>query len=239
MDKKIHDEQENYVKDGEGTIYTHIKSYGASRASSLRPQQKKIFEELYPLYGLELNDLFSWSSEGNNPKVVEIGCGMGDATVEIAQGNLSSQYLAMDVYKPGIVRILRECQDLSLSNLKLFLGDAMLALEEFKDNSLDGFHIFFPDPWPKDRHHKRRLMRDTVIDKMAQKLKVGGFLYFATDWEPYAQDVLDKLNTSLTFKNEYGVGYAQNVKGRPSTRFEQKGLEKGHSIHEIYFTKRL
>lgn len=238
MDRKIQDEQEKDLQVEKTPVYTHIKSYGASRASSLRPQQQKIFEEFYPLYGLELKDLFSWSNEGNFPKVVEVGCGMGEATIEIAQSNPTAQYLAMDVYKPGIVRILKEIQNLELKNLKLFLGDAMLALEEFKDNSLDGFHIFFPDPWPKDRHHKRRLMRDSVINKMAQKLKKGGFIYFATDWEPYAEDVLERLNNSSFLANGYGTGYAQGVAGRPSTRFEKKGLEKGYSINELYFIKK-
>lgn len=230
--------QEKIDKVEEKILYTHIKSYGASRASSLRPQQKKIFEDLYPIYGLELNDLISWSSQENSSLVVEIGCGMGNATIEIAQKTSSVEYLAMDVYKPGIVRILKEIQDLNLKNLKLFLGDAMLALEEFQDNSLEGFHIFFPDPWPKDRHHKRRLMRESVIEIMAQKLKKGGFIYFATDWEPYFQDVLEKISSSGLFKSESGEDVLEKIEGRPSTRFEEKGLEKGHSIYEVYFTKK-
>jgi tRNA (guanine-N7-)-methyltransferase len=219
--------------------HPHIRSFGAARSSTFRPAQKLAWENYYSLYGLGMGDLHPWSLAGDKPKIVEIGCGMGDATIEIAQKQTQNEYLAIDVYKPGLANILQACHDFSLNNIKVLEGDAMLALQEFEAGTISGFHVFFPDPWPKDRHHKRRLMRDQVITQMISCLKTGGFIYFVTDWLPYAEDVLEKLSTFPALKNvhESGDGFAHSVPERPTTRFEKKGLEKGHPIKELYFKK--
>ena len=222
-----------------GSYHSHIRSFAPSRSSSFRPGQKMAWENYYPLYGLGMGDLHTWSLAGDTPKIVEIGCGMGDATIEMAHKHPENEYLGIDVYKPGLARILGACHDLSLSNLKVLEGDAMLALGELGEGTIEGFHIFFPDPWPKDRHHKRRFMRDPVIEQMTRCLKTGGFLYFVSDWLPYANDVLEKLQNFPSLENAYpqGNGFAHGVSGRPATRFEKKGLEKGHPIKELYFKK--
>lgn len=217
--------------------YPHIKSFAPSRGA-LKDWQKDVLNDLYPVYGISLEDISSWSLfYENSYKVIEIGCGMGEATLELAERFSHIQYLALDVYKPGIARILREIQRLDLKNLKVAIADAILVLDQLEENSIDGFHIFFPDPWPKERHHKRRLMRSQVIEKLFKALKKNGFLYFISDWEPYSQSVSELLETSGLFENVYKDLSSFPTEARPCTRFEKKGLAKGHLIKELYFQK--
>ena len=173
----------------------------------------------------------------NNPVVMEIGFGMGHATAVIAQENPETNYLGCEVHKPGVGRLLVEIRSRQLKNLYIIEHDALQILETMiPDNSLEAFHIFFPDPWPKKKHHKRRLMQRPRTDLLAKKLTPGGYIYFATDWEEYADFALRELSLTDGLHNKYG-DFAPRQEWRPRTKFEMKGMEAERNIREIIFLK--
>ena len=162
---------------------------------------------------------------------------MGDATIEIAEKNSDTGYIAIDVHRPGIAKVLREINDRKLENIKVIEHDAVEVFENMiPDKSLSGIHMFFPDPWPKNRHHKRRLIKDEFISLISGKLKEGGYLYICTDWIDYALWIMDVMNNQSLLKNKYN-SFAPHQEWRPLTKFEKKGLDKNHKIWEVMYVK--
>ena len=180
-----------------------------------------------------------WSEEHRGkPLIIEIGFGMGDALAAIAAADRSKRYLGIDVHPPGVGSMLRRIEDQRLSHVRLIQHDAVDVLEKMiADNSVAGFHIYFPDPWPKKRHHKRRLIQTEFVKRMSSCLKVGGYIHCATDWEPYAQWMLDILSAESSLKNQAN-GYHARPAWRPMTKFEARGLRLGHVVNDLLFRKR-
>jgi tRNA (guanine-N7-)-methyltransferase len=172
-----------------------------------------------------------------NPVIVEIGFGMGTATAVIAQENPEKNYLGLEIHKPGIGRLLWEIEQRNLSNVRIVEYDAEAVFENMiPENSLEGVHVFFPDPWPKKRHHKRRLIKRPFTATLAAGLKPGGYLYMVTDWEDYADWALAELGATECLVNSCD-GFAPPREWRPRTAFEQKGLAKNHQVRELLFYK--
>ena len=223
----------------ENIIRREIKTF-VLRASRMTDAQKRDYETLsakwcipFEKKNLNFADIFG----NSNPVVVEIGFGMGAATAIIAEQNPNVNYLGIEVHTPGVGRLLGNIRDNNLQNLYIIEHDAMEVLEfMIPDNSVSGFHVFFPDPWPKKKHHKRRLMQRPRTNLLAKKLYAGGYIYMATDWEPYAEFALEELNLTETMKNKYD-GFAPHQEWRPETKFEHKGLVAERKISEIFFEK--
>ena len=223
----------------ENIIRREIKTF-VLRASRMTDAQKRDYETLsakwcipFEKKNLNFADIFG----NSNPVVVEIGFGMGTATAIIAEQNPNINYLGLEVHTPGVGRLLGNIRDNNLQNLYIIEHDAMEVLEfMIPDNSVSGFHVFFPDPWPKKKHHKRRLMQRPRTNLLAKKLYAGGYIYMATDWEPYAEFALEELNLTETMKNKYD-GFAPHQEWRPETKFEHKGLVAERKISEIFFVK--
>ena len=175
---------------------------------------------------------------GNDaPLVIEIGFGMGKATAAIAHNNPGINYLGIEVHRPGIGRLLGEIERRELKNIRIVEGDAVDVLGRIKDDSVSAFHIFFPDPWPKKRHHKRRLITRPFTDLLAAKLSGGAYIYMVSDWADYGDWALGELSATPGLVNRYDA-FAERQAWRPETEFERKGLDKNHEIRELYFEKR-
>jgi tRNA (guanine-N7-)-methyltransferase len=215
------------------------KSY-VRRQGRFTDAQKKAYDELSEKFiipfspgHLDYEKIFA----GKGSVTLEIGFGSGFATAEIAQSCPDKNYIGVEVHRPGIGRLLWEIQKRNLSNIRIIEGDAAEAAETMlAENSLDAIHIFFPDPWPKKRHRKRRLIQRPFTEILAKRLKRGGYLYMVTDWEDYAQHALEELSAASSLRNTC-EGFASPLPWRPRTRFEQKGLDKEHVIREILFEK--
>lgn len=217
-----------------------IRSF-ALRAGRMSRLQKEAMERLYPRFGLEYDpdvrisfkDVFG----NDHPVVLEIGFGMGHATAEIAGKNPEMNYLAAEVHTPGVGKLLSMIEEKGLTNIRIIKHDVVEVLEHMvEDQVFSGVHIFFPDPWPKKKHHKRRLVQDSFVKLILPKLKPDGYIYTATDWEEYADQMLDVFSREAELKNST-VGFAQDCPYRPVTRFEQKGLDKQYKIRECLFFK--
>ncbi len=183
---------------------------------------------------LNFTDLF----ENTSPVTIEIGFGMGKATAIIAANNPDKNYLGIEVHRAGVGRLLGEIEKRGLTNLRIIEYDAMEVLQYMiPDESAAAFHIFFPDPWPKKRHHKRRLIQRPRTDLFAKKLSPGGYVYMVTDWEPYGEEAYFELTATPGMKSEY-EGFAPHQSWRPETRFEEKGIAANHEICEMMFRKK-
>lgn len=218
-----------------------IKSY-AIRNNVLDDNQKKSVEAYFPEYAVVFRDEFTdprtLFADPSKPVIIEIGFGMGTSTEIIARERKDYNYLCLEVYLQGFVRLLKAVGEEKMPNIKLMRFNAVDVLEHMiPDNSIDGFHIFFPDPWPKKKHHKRRLIQKDFVNLLAKKLKKGGYLYLVTDWEEYAEWMIEILSGEELLFNPYEC-YAPPREWRPRTKFEQKGLDKDYKINEIWFVKR-
>jgi tRNA (guanine-N7-)-methyltransferase len=201
--------------------------------------QRRSYEGLYPRYGVPLPEALLDFEEtfGNaNPVIVEIGFGMGVATALIAQANPDKNYLGLEVHRPGIGRLLWEIEGRGLSNIRIIEHDAAEAAERMAPASVEGFHIFFPDPWPKKRHHKRRLIQRPFVKLLAETLIPGGYVYLVSDWEDYGRWSLEEFSAQPLLKNPYD-GFAPPQEWRPRTKFEKKGIEKNHQVWELMFIR--
>lgn len=216
-------------------IHTFVLRQGHFTAS-----ERKAYEEMHDVFCIPYSEEkldFKKIFGNENPVVIEIGFGMGKATAIIASENPQVNYLGIEVHKPGVGKLLGEIRDRSLKNLRIIEHDAMEVLKnQISDSSVAAFHIFFPDPWQKKRHFKRRLVQRPRTDLMTQKLAAGGYLYFVTDWLPYAEFGLEELSATEGLKNRYD-GFAPHQEWRPETRFEQKGLDANRVISELMFEK--
>jgi tRNA (guanine-N7-)-methyltransferase len=172
------------------------------------------------------------------PKVLEIGFGMGDSTATIAASRPGTDYLGVEVHTPGVGALLKRIGEGRLTNLRIVQHDAVEVLDHMlADASLDGIHIFFPDPWPKKKHHKRRLIQPAFVAKLASKLKPGGYLHLATDWQHYAEQMLEVLAGEPALANTV-ADYAPRPDYRPLTKFEKRGLKLGHDVWDLIFIRR-
>ena len=179
---------------------------------------------------LDLNQIFADKSQ----VILEIGSGMGEATAGIAQANPQNGYVAVEMHAPGLAALLILINQLELSNVKLIREDATYLLANFiPDNSLDGIHLLFPDPWPKNRQHKRRIVQGEFVELIANKLKPAGFIHIATDWQPYADWIKARFATSTRFKG----GVVERPSWRVLSKFEGQGLKKGHTVTDFRYER--
>jgi tRNA (guanine-N7-)-methyltransferase len=173
-----------------------------------------------------------------NPVTAEIGFGMGESTALLASEHPGVNYVGLEVYRAGIGKLLWEIDRRGLDNIRIIEHDAVEVLEHMIGAaSLDAFHIFFPDPWPKKRHHKRRLLARPFTALLAGRLKSGGYISMATDWEDYAVWALGELSGTAGLVNPYGEGFAPRPAWRPETKFERKGIARERQIRELYFIR--
>jgi tRNA (guanine-N7-)-methyltransferase len=194
--------------------------------------------DLWPRYGLTVTDgdrtpldlvtLFGRAA----PRVLEIGFGMGDSTAEMAAADPDRDYLAVEVHTPGIGNLLALIGEQNLTNVRVVHGDAMELVRKLPANSLDAVHAFFPDPWPKARHHKRRLIQPANVALLRERLRVGGTLHCATDWAHYAESMAEVLNADPGLKNAHD-GFAPRPAYRPETKFERRGVASGRAIFDL------
>ncbi|GHU30821.1 tRNA (guanine-N(7)-)-methyltransferase [Spirochaetia bacterium] len=209
------------------------------RSGRMTDSQKQYYETLFPRYAVPVNleilncsDLFG----NENPVIVEIGFGNGFATAELAAMNPDKNYLGIEVHKPGIGRLVWEIEHRNLKNIRILEQDAADAVNRIVDSSLAGFHMFFPDPWPKKRHHKRRLLTRPFTEILAAKLSPAGYLYAVTDWTEYAEWILREVSATAGFENPFS-GFAPPQYWRPRTKFEEKALRNGREIRELWVQK--
>lgn len=217
---------------------SHIKSF-VLRKGRMTTGQKKAFDLLSPEYCIKPSEKTDFKSFFKNtaPLYLEIGFGMGDATWQIAQEHPSHNYICIEVFPPGIGKLLSVISEKGIENIRIIEGDAVMVLETIcKNNVFSGIHIFFPDPWPKKRHWKRRLVKPGFISLCTKKLKKDGYLYIVSDWKDYAEEMLLALLQEKYLVNKYN-GFAAPQHWRPETSFERKGLIKQHDIRELYFIK--
>jgi tRNA (guanine-N7-)-methyltransferase len=214
-----------------------VRSYKL-RGRRITEGQQEAWDRLWPLFGIEYSDQKINLAElfPNSKRVImEIGFGMGEATAQIAAADPTTGYLAVEVHRPGIGKLLLRIEEGELKNLRTIEGDAFEVFEQMiVDSSLDGVHLFFPDPWPKARHFKRRIVNQEFISAVAAKLKPGAFLHIATDWQPYAQWIDDEFNKQSFFTG----GEVERPDWRPLTRFEDQGINKDHPVADFRFIKK-
>lgn len=216
-----------------------IRSY-VVRAGRMGTGQVRALAELAPRWVLPfaaqpLDLAAAFGREA--PRVVEIGFGMGDATAQIAAARPDTDFLGIEVHPPGVGALLQRIEERGLGNLRIVQHDAVEVLEQMiPPASLAGVHVFFPDPWHKKRHHKRRLIQPGFVALLASRLAPGGYLHCATDWQPYAEQMLEVLSAEPTLKNRFD-GYAPRPDYRPLTKFENRGLKLGHGVWDLIFTR--
>lgn len=228
-----------YVEQTEGAPRP-IRSFVLRQGRLTKGQQKALdkgwvdFGIDYQAKKLDLPQMFT--REASN-KILEIGFGMGDATAKIAQTLPDKDFLAVEVHQPGVGALLKVMQEEDISNIRIIQHDAVEVLQHMlADSSLDGVHIFFPDPWHKKRHNKRRLIQSEFVKSLCRKLKIGAYLHVATDWEEYAEWVLEVLSAETQLKNT-SESYAEKPSYRPLTKFENRGIKLGHSVWDLVFER--
>jgi tRNA (guanine-N7-)-methyltransferase len=219
----------------------HIRSF-VLRQGRVSPAQQRAVAALLPHFGipyaahlLDFDAAFGRSA----PKILEIGFGMGDSTAAIAQSHPGIDYLALEVHTPGVGNLLKLIEAQQLANIRIIQHDAVEVVRAMLgDHTLDGVHIFFPDPWHKARHNKRRLIQAPFIALLAGKLRPGGYIHVATDWQDYAGQVLTVLSNEPLLENT-AADYAPRPAHRPLTKFEQRGLRLGHGVWDLLFRRKI
>jgi len=222
-------------------VRRRIRSY-VLRQGRLTPGQKLALEQLWAIYGidyasgpLDMAQVFGRSA----PLTLEIGFGDGDSLLQQASQAPERDFIGIEVHRPGIGRLLSRCHDAGLSNLRVCNHDAVEVLKhQIADQSLDCVQLFFPDPWHKKRHHKRRILQPDFAALVLRKLKPGGHFHMATDWLPYAEHMLTVMESRPGFVNLAGPGkYSRNQGLRPLTKFEQRGVRLGHGVYDLRYQK--
>ncbi|MSO29022.1 MAG: tRNA (guanosine(46)-N7)-methyltransferase TrmB [Candidatus Planktophila sp.] len=207
------------------------------RGVRITPAQQEARDNLWAKFGVEfqesqidLETLFPKSQ----PIVMEVGYGMGEATWQIAKANSSTNYLGVEVHMPGVGKLMARLDEYELTNVRLIERDVFEVLYHMvKNSSLDGVHLFFPDPWPKKRHFKRRIINERFLADVSAKLKLGGYLHIATDWVPYAEWINEVFSQTKLFTG----GVIERPDWRPLTRFEGQGISKDHAVNDFRFLK--
>lgn len=217
-----------------------IKTF-VMRAGRTTEGQARALAELGPRYVLSYTQApldYAATFERTGPVVLEIGFGMGDATAKIAQALPDTNFIGCEVHEPGVGALLKHIGEMGLTNLRILRHDAVEVLEHMiPPASLAGVHIFFPDPWHKKRHNKRRLIQAPLVAHLTSRLAPGGYIHCATDWEPYAQQMLEVLSAEPGLANT-ATDYAEKPSYRPLTKFENRGLRLGHGVWDLVFRKR-
>lgn len=206
--------------------------------------QAKAFTDVGPRFLLPYTGQamdFSAVYERSAPTILEIGFGMGEATAQIAALRTQDNFLCCEVHTPGVGALLKRIDEQSLANIRILQHDAVQVIDHMLPlASLDGAHIFFPDPWHKTKHNKRRLIQPPLIAKLAARLKPGGYLHCATDWQPYAEQILEVLSAEHLLRNTAAAdagGYAPKPGYRPLTKFENRGIRLGHGVWDLVFRR--
>jgi tRNA (guanine-N7-)-methyltransferase len=218
----------------------HIRSF-VLRQGRVSNAQRRAVETWLPTFGiayaaapLDLDAAFGRSA----PKILEVGFGMGETTAQIALTHPQNDYLGIEVHTPGVGSLLRLIEAHALANVRIIQHDAVEVLNHMiAAGSLSAIHVFFPDPWPKKRHHKRRLIQPPLVHLLASRLRPEGYLHLATDWEDYAVQILDVLSAEPLLANT-AEGFAPRPDHRPLTKFETRGLRLGHRVWDIKFRRR-
>ena len=219
-----------------------VRSYVRRDSARITIAQRRALENLWDVYGIDpaansfaFNKLFDRIA----PRILDIGSGMGGATVAMAREHPENDYLAIEIYRPGVGRLLNQLAAEGLTNVRVVCHDAVEVLERYVQNeSLDGVCIFFPDPWPKKRHHKRRMIRASFASLLEKKLKSHGRIYIATDLDAYAKEILSIMDAHPGFTNLAGQGFfAPRPRWRPLTKFEQRAHHLGHRIWDLVYAR--
>ena len=205
------------------------------RGVRITPAQQIARDTLWAKFGIEFQESLldlSTSFANAQPVVMEIGYGMGEATWQIAKANPAINYLGVEVHMPGVGKLMAKLNEYELTNVKLIERDVFEVFHYMiADGALDGVHLYFPDPWPKKRHFKRRIVNQRFISEVAKKLKPGGYIHIATDWVPYAEWITEQFNETKLFTG----GVIDRPDSRPLTRFEGQGLTKDHRVTDFLF----
>jgi tRNA (guanine-N7-)-methyltransferase len=211
------------------------------RQGRMSPAQQRALDELLPRFGVpfaprlvDFDALFSRQA----PRVLEIGFGMGETTARIAAARPDTDFIGIEVHSPGVGSLLKQAAESGLANLRVIQHDAVeVVAAMIPHDALAGIHVFFPDPWPKKRHHKRRLLKPAFVHALACRLAPGGYLHAATDWEDYATEILATLAAERLLVNT-AAGFARRPDHRPLTKFEARGLGLGHGVWDVIFRRR-
>ena len=209
------------------------------RQGRLSPAQQRACEALLPRYGVPTGTPLEWRVifARTAPVVLEIGFGMGETTATIAAAQPHVDFLGVEMHLPGVGALLRRLDEAKLANVRIVRADAVDVVAMIQSDSLAGIHVYFPDPWPKKRHHKRRLLQAPFVHDLAMRLAPGGYLHVATDWAPYADEILAVMAAEPLLANT-SDGFAPRPAWRPLTKFEQRGIARGHAVFDMLFTKR-
>lgn len=233
--------EEQETAPGESMRQRHVRSF-VLRAGRLTQGQSRALQELWPLYAipgnsgmLDFRALFS----NDHPVIMEIGFGNGDATWQMAKEHPEENYLGVEVHKPGVGHLLLKIEELGITNIRIACEDAVeLLRDRVPTRSLAGVRIYFPDPWPKKRHHKRRIIQPAFIALLAEKTRPGGILHLATDWEPYAEHMSEVMQSSPDFENLSTDGETVSKPDwRPATKYEKRGERLGHRVLDLVFRR--
>jgi tRNA (guanine-N7-)-methyltransferase len=220
--------------------YHNILRSFVLRQGRVSNAQRRAYETLLPDYGMPFTKNllnFEIIFGRDAPKYLEIGSGMGETTASIAKSHPQNDYLAIEVYTPGVGSLLKQIEEFKLTNLRIIQYDAVEVVNNMlPQECLDGVHIFFPDPWPKLRHHKRRLIQPEFISLLCKHLRFDGYIHVATDWNNYANQILKVMSNEANLTNTSG-DFVPRPEYRPLTKFEQRGLRLGHKVWDLVFKK--
>jgi len=223
-----------------GKYLRSIRSF-VLRTGRMTPAQQRALDEHWAGKGLEREQGrldFERVFGRRAPVVLEIGFGMGQSLVEMARAAPDMDFIGIEVHRPGVGKLLHGMAEQGVENIRAYCDDAVEVLEQcIADDSLAAVQIFFPDPWHKKKHHKRRLIQPAFLQLLRRKLAPGGVLHVATDWQDYAEHILEVLSQAEGFKNQAGEGYAPRPERRPTTKFEKRGERLGHGVWDLLFEK--
>jgi len=236
------DSSTNALPESGGSRHRAIRSF-ALRQGRFSVAQRKALDSLWPVYGLDAADApsdFEAVFGRSAPLVAEIGFGNGETLAQLAADQPQIDFVGIEVHRPGVAQLLLRLKERELNNVRIFCADAVdILTHRIADESLSGVNLFFPDPWPKKRHHKRRLVNPEFIGLIARKLKIGGLFHAATDWEDYARQMLEVLEGCDRLENAAGKNrFSPRPAHRALTKFERRGQQLGHGVWDLIFIRR-
>ncbi len=232
------DESMSETRSGHRPIRSYVR-----REGRLTSGQRRALDELWPRYGIQLpaggETLDHRRAFGRDaPTCLEIGFGDGGALLEMAEQNPQRNFLGAEVHRPGVGRLLLALEARRIANVRVLCEDGIAVLSALSRQSLAAIYLYFPDPWPKKKHHKRRIVQAAFIELVATRLTTGGYFHFATDWQPYAEEVLERLEQSGQMENCAGAGrFSPRPAERPATKFERRGRALGHGVWDIVMSR--
>lgn len=225
----------------EGGFGSHIRSF-VHRRGHITQAQKEALETLVPKWSLPYRDTpfdFSRAFGRNAPLILEIGFGMGETTAQIAASRPHDNFLGVEVFNAGVGALAKRIETMELTNVRIIQHDAVEVVRDMiAPESLAGVHVYFPDPWPKKRHHKRRLIQAPFVSLLVSRIAPGGYLHCATDWQHYADQMLEVLGNEPLLENTSEKGFAERPGWRPQTKFETRGLRLGHGVWDVLFRRK-